>query len=191
MPRWAEFWGVDVQEIKILGRTLRWTEQGVEYEEGDKHRQTLLRGLGLNEESTTVNGAVLKEEALGQEEDEEILGVEQARRFRSLEATLKNMSLDRSDVQSGAKEVCMKMANPTRGSWKGLQKAGRYVSPNSSSHRERTKSGSSRCTELSHMAGLPSACQPWTKPAKAPHRNRKSRDALQPHGVKRTHQGRR
>ena len=37
------------------------------------------------------------------------------------------MSSDRSDVQYAAKEVCKKMAHPTRGSWKRLKKAGRYL----------------------------------------------------------------
>ena len=50
----------DVQEIEILGQTLRWTEQGLEYEAGDKHRQALLRGLELNDESKTINSAATK-----------------------------------------------------------------------------------------------------------------------------------
>ena len=41
----------DVHEIEILGRNLTWTEEGLEYEGSDKHRQALLEGLGLNEES--------------------------------------------------------------------------------------------------------------------------------------------
>ena len=38
-------------KIEILGRNLTWTEEGLEYEGSDKHRQALLEGLGLNEES--------------------------------------------------------------------------------------------------------------------------------------------
>ena len=45
----------DVHEIEILGRNLTWTEGGLEYEGSDKHRQTLLEGLGLSEESQAVN----------------------------------------------------------------------------------------------------------------------------------------
>ena len=60
------------------------------------HRQALLEGLGLNEDSKAVNSA--------------------QKRFRSLAATLNYMSSDRSDVQYAAKEVCTRMANPTRGS---------------------------------------------------------------------------
>ena len=35
----------DVHEIEILGRSLGWTEQGLEYEASDKHRQGIERGL--------------------------------------------------------------------------------------------------------------------------------------------------
>ena len=87
----------DVQEIEILGRTLRWTEKGLEYEAGN----------ALNDESKTVNSAAMEEE-LSQDEDEKIFGAEEARH---------HMSLDRSDAPCAAKEVCRKMTNPTWRSW--------------------------------------------------------------------------
>ena len=62
----------DVHEIEILGRNLTWTEEGLEYEGSDKHRQALLEGLGLNEESKSVNSAAVKPEEIGQEEDTEM-----------------------------------------------------------------------------------------------------------------------
>ena len=117
----------DVHEIEILGRNLTWTEEGLEYEGSDKHRQALLQGLGLNEESKAANSAAVKPEEIGQEEDTEMLDASETKRFRSLAAMLNYMSSDRSDVQYAAKEVCTKMANPTRGSWKRLIKAGRYL----------------------------------------------------------------
>ena len=51
----------------------------------------------------------------------------ETKRFRSLAATLNYMSSDGSDVQYAAKEVCTKMASPTRGSWKRLKKAGKFL----------------------------------------------------------------
>ena len=123
--RCAVFWAAgseDVHEIEILGRNLTWTEEGLEYEGSDKHRQALLEGLGLNEESKAVNSAAVKPE----ETDTEMLDASETKRFRSLAATLNYMSSDRSDVQYAAKEVCTKMANPTRGSWKRLKK-GRQI----------------------------------------------------------------
>ena len=59
----------DVHEIEMLGRSLTWTEEGLEYEGSDKHRQALLEGLGLNEESKAVDRAAVKPEEIGQEED--------------------------------------------------------------------------------------------------------------------------
>ena len=117
----------DVHEIEILGRNLTWTEEGLEYEGSDKHRRALLEGLGLNEESKAVNSAAMKPEEIGQEEDTEVLDASEAKRFRSLAATLNYMSSDRSDVQCAAKEVCKMMAKPTQGSWKRLKKAGRCL----------------------------------------------------------------
>ena len=117
----------DVHEIEMLGRNLTWTEEGLEYEGSDKHRRALLEGLGLNEESKAVNSAAVKLEEIGQEEDTEVLDASEAKRFRSLAATLNYMSSDRSDVQYAAKEVCKMMAKPTHGSWKRLKKAGRYL----------------------------------------------------------------
>ena len=62
-----------------------------------------------------------------QEECEESLEGAEKTRFRSLAATLNPISLDRSDVQYDAKEICAKMANPTKGSWKRWKKACGYL----------------------------------------------------------------
>ena len=117
----------DVHEIEILGRNLTWIEEGLEYEGSDKHRRALLEGWGLKEESMAVSSAAVKPEEIGQEEDPDMLDASEAKRFRSLVATLNYMSSDMSDVQYTAKEVRTKMANLTRGSWKRLKKAGRYL----------------------------------------------------------------
>ena len=75
----------------------------------------------VNEESKAVNSAAIKPEQINQEEAPE------TKRFRGLAATLNYMSSDGSDVQYVAKEVCTKKASPTRGSWKRLKKAGKYL----------------------------------------------------------------
>ena len=81
----------------------------------------------LDEESKAVNSAAVKPKEIGQEEDTEMLDASEAKRFRSLAATLNYMTSDRSDVQHAAKEVRKTMAKPTQGSWKRLKKAGRYL----------------------------------------------------------------
>ena len=72
----------DVHEIEILGRHLTWTEEGLEYEGSDKHRQALLESLGLNEESKAVNSAAVKPEEMGQEEDTEMLDASETKKIQ-------------------------------------------------------------------------------------------------------------
>ena len=55
----------DVHEIEMLGRSLTWTEEGLECEGSDKHRRALVEGLGLSEEPKAVNIAAVKPEEIG------------------------------------------------------------------------------------------------------------------------------
>ena len=71
----------DVYEIEILGRNLTWTEEGLECEGSDKHRQALLEGLVLKEESKAVNSTAVKPGEIGQEEDTDTLDASEAKRF--------------------------------------------------------------------------------------------------------------
>ena len=58
--------------MEIWGGNLRRTQESLEYETCDRHRQALLEGLGLREEM--VDGAAVKREEIGrEEEDEEML----------------------------------------------------------------------------------------------------------------------
>ena len=76
------------QEIRILGRTLRWRTWGLEYEADEKHRELLLRGLGLEEDSKAASSAAVRADEFVAKEDEEPLEAGEARKFRGLAATL-------------------------------------------------------------------------------------------------------
>ena len=80
-------------------RDQRWTDEGLEYEASDKHRQALMEGLALSKESKNVNSTAVKPEEIRREGDEEMLDGTEKTRFRSWSATMNHMSLDRSDVQ--------------------------------------------------------------------------------------------
>ena len=64
---------------------------------------------------------VSKQEEIGQEEDTDMLDASEAKRFKSLAATLINMSSERSDVQYVAKEVKKRLKKACR-YLKGLEK---------------------------------------------------------------------
>ena len=37
----------DIKEVVILGRLLRWTDEGLEYEADGKHREELMKAMGM------------------------------------------------------------------------------------------------------------------------------------------------
>eukprot|EP00973_Karenia_brevis_P062282 8662628-Karenia_brevis.AAC.1 len=67
----------DDKEVTILGRLVRWTFEGIEYEADPKHRSIILEYFGFNEKAKpgTMNGD--KEDRV-EEWEEEFLGKEEA-----------------------------------------------------------------------------------------------------------------
>ena len=41
----------EIKVVTILGRTVRWTEEGIEYEADGEHRAKLMKAEGLEEDS--------------------------------------------------------------------------------------------------------------------------------------------
>jgi hypothetical protein len=114
----------DDKETDILGRLVRCTPAGFEYEADPRHRQKVLEALGLDEKSKglTVNGRV--EEQL---EDPGVLEAGEATSFRALAARLNYLAQDSPDVQFAAKEICRDMACPSQASWKKLKVLARFL----------------------------------------------------------------
>jgi len=60
--------GDEVKEITILGRTVRWTTEGIEYEADGRHREELMKECGLKEDSKSLNCPPRAEERSRMEE---------------------------------------------------------------------------------------------------------------------------
>ena len=116
----------DDKEVNILGRIIKWTEEGVEYQADPKHRQIVLEQLGLSEESKglATNGRIEKSEE--DEEDEELQG-DEATSFRALAARLNYLAQDCADIQFPAKEICREMSRPTAGSFRRVKVLARFM----------------------------------------------------------------
>ena len=114
----------DDKEVDILGRRVRWTEQGVEYEADPRHRSIILEQLGLGEGSKglTSNGKVDTEDA-----EDEGLPAAEATSFRALAARVNYLAQDFPDIQFPAKEICREMSEPTPASWKKLKALARFL----------------------------------------------------------------
>ena len=101
---------------------------GICYEADPVHAKTLIEEMGLHASSKGLDRPAAKDEKYdpGAAEEEQ-LGAEEARRFRSLAARANYLSQDRPDIQFAAKEVCRRMARPTQGCWDRLKKLARYL----------------------------------------------------------------
>ena len=140
----------DDKEVVILGRIVRWTEGGLEYEADPKHRRLILEYFGFqgNTKALTHNGG----KEVRREEDWEFEEFEpqEATEFRGLAARIHFLSLDCPDLQFPVKQMSREMAKPTRGSWVRMKKVARYLL-----NRERVvwKFGWQDEPRYSHVAG--------------------------------------
>ena len=74
----------EIKEVTILGRTVRWTNEGIEYEADAEHRAKLMKVEGLEEDSKVAVGPAVKDgggaEAL---EEVKLEGDREHKEFRS------------------------------------------------------------------------------------------------------------
>ena len=117
----------DIKEVTILGRTVRWTAEGLEYEADAGHRKNVMEAEGLEEDSKAVPGPAVKEDSGKAELDEQDLETEEHRRFRSEGATLNYLGQDRSDIQYAVKEICQGMSRPSEGGKARSKRVARYL----------------------------------------------------------------
>ena len=67
----AESW--DNKEVVILGRTLRWTREGIEFEAESRHRKLVLEAFGLDENSKGLVQNCDKEDKVEECDSEEMV----------------------------------------------------------------------------------------------------------------------
>jgi len=124
----------EIREVVILGRTVGWTTEGIEYEADEKHRKTLMKRAGLEEGSKAAAGPVVKvtcdvaitDGGREEEEEKELEGKEKTE-FRGDCALLNYLGQDRSDIQFATNQICRKMSRPTEeGKWK-IKRVVRYL----------------------------------------------------------------
>ena len=117
----------DDKEAVILGRIVRWRDEGIEFEADPRHRRLLADHFGFTDESAegAVNGDRERREFEGEEEEE--MGPRESIMFQGLAARLNYLAQDSPDLQYAAKEVARDMARPRVGAWRRLKRVVRYV----------------------------------------------------------------
>ena len=102
------------QEVKILGRTLRWSDVGIEYEADPRHQAIVIEELGLQDcrPVTTPSGPEEQGCLPGQGEP---LEAGEATRYRALAARLNYLALDRPDIQADVCAPCPRLETTQEG----------------------------------------------------------------------------
>ena len=123
--------GPSVGEVKVarfLGRTIKWTDEGITYEGDDRHAKVLLKEWEL-EGAKAVGTPGVVEEKKSENEDKENKEVnrEEARRYRRAAARVNYMALDRLDLGYAAKEVSRSMAVPREEDFVKMKRVIRYL----------------------------------------------------------------
>ena len=117
----------DDKVVTILGRTVRWTEWGIEYEADEKHRDLLMEQFGFDEKTkdVSINGG--RDVHLDEDWELDEVSKAEATEFRAATARLNFLSQDSPELQYPAKEASREMARPVRGSWRRLKRLVRFL----------------------------------------------------------------
>ena len=111
-----------------MHRIIRITEDGWEYEAGQRHADLIVQETGAATMSTLTHPGGEKKTMEEEEEEDsvEIVGAE-ATRFKAVAARANYLAADRPDVQYSVKEICRNMAKPVNGDWHKLVRLGCYL----------------------------------------------------------------
>ena len=127
------------QEVRVLNRILAWTDGGLTYEADPRHAEIIIRDLGLEackpvttpgarEDVAKASFVIVGENGLVENEGGgELLGAQDATRFRALTARGNYLALDRADIQFAVKELSRRMSAPRSGDMDLLKRLGRYL----------------------------------------------------------------
>ena len=115
----------DDKSIRILNRILQWTNEGLVYEADQRHIEIIIDELGLTDSKATLSTPGVKTNV--DEDGDELLGPQQATKYRALVARANFVAADRPDLQFAVKELARDMANPKLSSWPALLRFGKYL----------------------------------------------------------------
>ena len=103
---------------------VRWSSTGIEYEADPRHVEMLLKTLSL-ENANSLNLPGVSNEF--EPEDENVVGAQEAKLYRSLVARLNYLAADRPNIEFSVKELRKKMSAPSASDWGSLKRLGRYL----------------------------------------------------------------
>ena len=118
--------GDEEREGRFLGRKIRWTSRGMEWEGDQKLVRSLKTEWGM-QECKGVGTPGIKEEAETVKNDEIIQDKKRVAKYRRGAAQLNYLALDNPKIAYASKEVSRLMANPTEEGERKLKRAIRFL----------------------------------------------------------------
>ena len=115
-----------IKKWVILGRTVKWIADGIEYEADPRHAEVMVKVSRL-EGANGVKTPGEEEKSWATEENGRPLSAPEAREYRGLAARANYLGQDRADICYAAKEACRGMAAPTQGDLRALRRLARYL----------------------------------------------------------------
>ena len=114
--------------MRIPNRTVRWADDGVEYEPDQRHADLIIKHMQLTNSKIVSNPGIAEVDlgAAGHERSEMLTGTE-ATLYRALAARLNYLAMDRPDVQFVAKEVSKYMSQPKKIDWTKFTRVAKYL----------------------------------------------------------------
>jgi len=118
----------DKKEARVLGRVIKWSEDGLTYEADPRHVEILIRDLGIGEERTVVTPGTKEEKRSEEETLEDVLtDPKEIRKFRGAAARANYLAQDRPEIAFAAKECCRRMAAPRHRDIRALVRLAKYL----------------------------------------------------------------
>ena len=105
-------YGGEVSEGKHLGRTIRWSPQGFEWESNSKHVEDMVELCGLELKSKGAPTPITKATGRGRRDIDDTLNATDAQTFRQAAGTGLYMSIDRPSLQFSMSVVMSGMSEP-------------------------------------------------------------------------------
>ena len=116
----------DLKSMRALNRVIHWTASGIEYDVGQRHVEIIVRELGLESDSKSVEtpGIVARWSEL---EAAEELDATMRTWYRGIVARGNYFAQDRCDIQYAVKELPRGMASPNSADLNALKRLTRYL----------------------------------------------------------------
>ncbi len=113
----------DAKKETILNRVVRREDGEVSCEAGPKHVEKIMKGMRLTDSKPNmIPGAREHRSEAGT-----ALEGDQIKTYRSVDAMASYISQDRPDIRYATKELCRRMAAPTKADWSSLKRLCRYL----------------------------------------------------------------